>query len=140
MRPVPLSQSPLWQMQRTYYEREASEAFAALPHQIVDNPFVAAALARVVGGFYRDCARGALEESEPLYIVELGAGAGRFAHGFVRELAAWVKAVPLALPPIVYVMTDLGEGTLDDWAANGALADASLDFSRFDLTIDRTLA
>jgi tetratricopeptide (TPR) repeat protein len=140
MRPVPLSQSPLWPMQRAHYEREATEAFATVPHQIVDNPFVAAAFARVVGGFYRDCARSALEESEPLYIVELGAGAGRFAHGFVRELAAWANAVPLALPPIVYVMTDLGEGTLDDWAANGALADASLDFARFDLTIDRTLA
>jgi hypothetical protein len=138
--PVSLSRSPIWQLQRSYYEREASEAFAAIPHQIVDNPFVAAAFARVVGGFYRDCARGTLDRSEPLYIVELGAGAGRFAHGFVRALAAWMEAVPLALPPLVYVMTDLGESTLDDWAANEALDDERLDFARFDLTADRTLA
>ena len=140
MRPVSLSQSPLWTMQRTFYEREASDAFAEIPHQILDNPFAAAAFARVVCGFYRDCARGALDVSEPLYVVELGAGAGRFAHGFVRELAAWVQAVPLALPPIVYVMTDLGEGTLDDWAANEALDDERYDFARFDVTSDRTLA
>ena len=75
-------------MQRTFYESEASEAFAGIPHQIVTNPFAAAALARVVGGFYRDCARGELDPSEPLYVVELGAGTGRFAHGFVRELSA----------------------------------------------------
>jgi hypothetical protein len=138
--PVPLSRSPLWQMQRAYYEREASQAFADIPHQIVDNPFMAAALARVAGGFYRDCARGTLDPSEPLYLVELGAGAGRFAHGFVRELAAWAAAVPLALPPFVYVLTDLGEHTLEDWSANAALEDERLDFARFDVTSDDTLA
>jgi hypothetical protein len=138
--PAPLSQSRVWNLQRDYYERTASEAFAEIPHQVVDNPFVAAAFARVVLGFLRDCARGGLDPSEPLYVVELGAGAGRFAHGFVRELAARTDALPLALPPIVYVMTDLGEATLEDWAANPALADERLDFARFDVTGDGTLA
>ena len=135
--PVPLSQSPVWNAQRAFYEQRASEAFAEIPHQIVDNPFVAAAFARVVVGFLRDCARGALDLSEPFYVVELGAGAGRFAHGFVRELAAWTEALPLELPPIVYVLTDFAESTLDDWAANEALG--GLDFARFDVTADRTL-
>ena len=65
----------MWDLQRAYYEREASEAFAQVPHQIVDNPFVAATFARVVAGFLRDCARGPLDLTEPLYVVELGAGA-----------------------------------------------------------------
>jgi hypothetical protein len=138
--PAPLSQSRLWSLQREYYERAASEAFAEIPHQVVDNPFVAAAFARVVLGFLRDCARGALDLSEPLYIVELGAGAGRFAHGFIRELGARLEALPLALPPFVYVMTDLADGTLDDWAANPALSDERLDFARFDVAGDGTLA
>ena len=137
--PTPLSQSPVWNLQRAYYEREASDAFAEIPHQIVDNPFVAAAFARVVGGFIRDCARGELDLSEPLYVVELGAGAGRFAHGFVRELAAWMEAVPLALPELVYVMTDLGESTLEDWAAKPELEDERFDFARFDVAADGTL-
>ena len=86
--PTSLSQSVVWELQRDYYERRASEAFAEVPHEVVDNPFVCAACARVVLGFLRDCARGGLDPSEPLYVVELGAGAGRFAHGFVRELGA----------------------------------------------------
>ena len=106
--PTSLSRSRLWQLQRAYYERRATAAFADIPHQAVDNPFVAEAYARVVLGFLRDCARGGLEASEPLYVVELGAGAGRFAHGFVRELGARIEALPFALPPLVYVMTDLG--------------------------------
>jgi hypothetical protein len=138
--PVSLSQSPVWALQRAYYERRASEAFAEVPHQVVDNPFVAAAYARVVIGFLRDCARGRLERSEPLYVVELGAGAGRFAHGFRRELDARLELLPLALPPIVYVMTDLAQGMLEGWATNPALADDRLDFARFDVANDRTLA
>jgi hypothetical protein len=136
---TPLSQSRLWDLQRAYYEERATGAFAAIPHQVVDNPFVAEAYARVVLGFLRDCARGGLEPSEPLYIVELGAGAGRFAHGFVRELGARLATLPLQLPPFVYVMTDLAESTLEDWAANAALEDERLDFARFDVAADATL-
>ncbi|MDA0181931.1 SAM-dependent methyltransferase [Solirubrobacter phytolaccae] len=138
--PKPVSEARVWDLQRAFYDGVTSEAFADVPHQAVDNPFVAAAYARVVVGFLRDCARGALDLTEPLYVVELGAGAGRFAHGFVRELAAWTDALPLALPPIVYVMTDLGDGTLDEWAANPALDDERLDFARFDVSADATLA
>jgi tetratricopeptide (TPR) repeat protein len=134
-----LSESPLWSLQREWYEARASEAFAEVPHQVLDNPFVSAAYARVVLGFLRDCARGKLDLDEPLYIVELGAGAGRFAHGFVRELGALLDALPLELPPVVYVMTDFSESTLADWAANPRLADAQIDFASFDVTADSTL-
>ena len=137
--PAPLSQSRVWELQRAFYEDNASEAFAEIPHQIVDNPFVAAAYARVVVGYLRDCARGGLDLDEPLYVVELGAGPGRFAHGFRRELDAFVQALPFALPPIVYVMTDLGESTIQQWAANPALDDERFDFARFDVGGDGVL-
>jgi hypothetical protein len=122
----------VWELQRAYYEREAIEAFAQVPHQIVDNPYVATAFARVILGFWRDGARADLDASEPLYVIEVGAGAGRFAHGCVRELAERSAAVPLELPELVYVMTDLGEATLDEWAANPALEDPRIDFARYD--------
>jgi hypothetical protein len=46
----------------------------------------------------------------------------------------------MTVPPVVYVMTDFAQGTLDEWAANPALADDRLDFARFDVAVDRTLA
>lgn len=137
--PRPFSQSRAWELQRAFYAGAGGDAYAEIPHQVVDNPFVAAAYARVVVGFLRDCARGALDLDEPLYVVELGAGAGRFAHGFVRELAARTQGLPVALPPVVYVMTDLGEAALDEWAANPALADERIDFARFDVEADSAL-
>ena len=140
-RPAPLSESRAFTLQRAFYAGARSDAYAEIPHQVVDNPFVAAGYARVVVGFLRDCARGGLlDPAEPLYVVELGAGAGRFAHGLVRELSAWTDRLPLALPPIVYVMTDLGEPALDEWAADPALDDARIDFARFDAEADAGLA
>jgi hypothetical protein len=137
---VPLSESRVWDLLRDYYERSGSEAFAEVPHQVVDNPFVPAAYARVVVGYLRDCARtGVLDLDEPLYIVELGAGAGRFGHGFVREISALLDALPLELPDVVYVMTDLAERTIADWEANPALAEPMLDFARFDVAAGETL-
>jgi tetratricopeptide (TPR) repeat protein len=91
----------------------------------------------VIVGFLRDAT---LDPSQPLYIVELGAGAGRFAHGFMRELEALLDVLPLELPPIVYVMTDFSETTLADWAANPRLAHAQIDFASFDVAADATLA
>jgi hypothetical protein len=137
--PIALSRSRVWDLLRAYYEGRATEAFAEVPHQVVDNPFVSAAYARVVTGFLRDCARADLDLDEPLYVVELGAGAGRFAHGFVRELGAVLDALPLALPPIVYVMTDVAGSTVSDWERNPALEDERIDFARFDVGADRTL-
>ena len=134
-----LSQSRVWNLQRAYYERAGAEAFAEVPHQIVDNPYVARAFARVVVGFLRDWARGGLDPSEPLYVVELGAGAGRFAHGCVRELGERLDALPFQVPPLVYVMTDLADSTVDDWAANEAFDDPRFDFARFDAAGDEPL-
>jgi hypothetical protein len=117
----------VWNLQRAFYEERASEAFAEIPHQAVDNPWVAAAYARVIVGFLRDST---LDPSQPLYVVELGAGAGRFAHGLARELGERTQQ------DFVYVMTDFAESQLEDWEKNAALEDERFDFARFDLTQD----
>ena len=122
---LPLSQSPVWNQQRAFYEDNASEAFAEIPHQAVDNPWVAAAYARVIAGFLRDVE---LDPSEPLYVLELGAGAGRFAHGLARELGERISQ------DFVYVLTDFADSQLDDWEAHPGLEDERFDFARVDLT------
>jgi hypothetical protein len=122
---LPLSASPVWHQQRAFYEDNASEAFAEIPHQAVDNPWVAAAYARVIVGFLRDVE---LDPSQPLYVLELGAGAGRFAHGLARELGERLAQ------DFVYVLTDFADSQLDDWEAHPGLEDERFDFARVDLT------
>ncbi|WP_037498020.1 SAM-dependent methyltransferase [Solirubrobacter soli] len=118
---LPLSQSPAWQQQRAFYEDRASEAFAEIPHEAVDNPWVAAAYARVIEAFVRD------QPVERVQIVELGAGAGRFAHGLARALRL----------PFTYTLTDFAESQLDDWRKHPALE--GFQFARVDLTGDIAL-
>jgi hypothetical protein len=112
---LPLSQSPVWQRQRAFYEDRASEAFAEIPHEAVDNPWVAAAYARVIEAFVRD------QPTERVQIVELGAGAGRFAHGLARELRH----------PFRYTLTDFAESQLEDWRKHPGLE--GFEFARVDL-------
>jgi hypothetical protein len=122
---LPLSQSPLWDRQRTFYSERASAAFAEIPHQAVDNPWVAAAYAQVVAGFLRDHGHH-LVRAEPLYVLELGSGPGRFAFHLRRELTQRIDL------DVRYVLTDLAQSQLDDWEANPQLEGFS--FATYDLT------
>ena len=90
----PLSQSPIWDRQRAFYEERGGDAFAEIPHEAVDNPWVAAAYARVIEAFARDV------QAQPT-VVELGAGAGRFASNLRRELG-----------DVRYVLTDFAQSQL----------------------------
>ncbi|APR88326.1 TPR domain protein [Minicystis rosea] len=147
-RDVQLSQSLLWELQRAFFEREGPRAFSggAVPHYITSNPFIAGAYATVVQGFLRDCRRsaGAGEETaprlfdprEPVYIVELGAGSGRFAHHFLKRLFASLRGSILEGVRFIYVLTDLAERSIEALRAHPRLqpfvARGQLDFAHFD--------
>jgi hypothetical protein len=70
-----LSESSLWRLQRRYYETAGPEAWssATVPHYITSNPYIASAFADVILAFQRDV-------GEPITVVELGAGSGRFSY------------------------------------------------------------
>jgi tetratricopeptide (TPR) repeat protein len=80
--PTRLSQSPLWDMQRRYFERAGVAAWrdGVVPHFVTSNTYVARSYARVLEAFLVDC-------DGPATIVELGAGSGRLAYAILLELA-----------------------------------------------------
>jgi tetratricopeptide (TPR) repeat protein len=143
-----LSQSILWQAQRDYFIRQGIEAWrqGVVPHYITSNPFIANAYARVVYGFLRDCQAGSppLDPGQPLYIVELGAGSGRFAFHFLKKFLAVFARSALKDIWVKYVMTDFAEANLDYWREHPSLApwveQGWLDYARFDAGHDRELA
>src|SRR5438105_1168574 len=78
----------LWDLQRAYFERNAIDAWrsGAVPHYVTSNPFVGAAYARIVAAFIRDCLdAGTVDPTQPVYVLELGAGSGRFSFQFLRH-------------------------------------------------------
>jgi tetratricopeptide (TPR) repeat protein len=145
-RAVPLSRSILWRLQRAYFMRAGVNAWRTgqVPHYVTSNPFVAAAYAGVVTGFLRDLATaGARRPSEPLTVVELGAGSGRFAYHFLQKLLAEPRIPLLQGAPVRYVMTDVAPANLAFWRAHPQLRPffeaRVLDVALFDAERDEVL-
>lgn len=141
-----LSHSALWTLQRAYFNQVGVNAWRSgrVPHYITSNPFIAAAYARVVTAFLRDLAAAtSCSANEPLTIVELGAGSGRFAFHFLQKLLAEPRPALLRGVPFRYVMTDVSPANLAFWREHPQLQpyfDAGvLDLSLFDAEQDESL-
>jgi tetratricopeptide (TPR) repeat protein len=146
-----LSRSLIWRGQRAFYERLGIDAWrqGIIPNFITSNPVIGRAYAQVVLGWMRDwcgASRGetgrlsAPDPSQPFYLVELGAGAGRFAFHFLeafRQLRARSQLRDVAFQ---YVMTDLSERNVEFWLSHPRLQpyleEGLLDVARFDADRD----
>jgi tetratricopeptide (TPR) repeat protein len=150
-----LSESMIWGLQRNFFDRRSFNAWVegVLPHYVTSNPFIANAYARTVFGFLRDCqavARGRknagfppLDPDQPVYVVELGSGTGRFAFHFLKKLLDLKNSSALKNRLVKYVMTDLAERNVEFWSSHPALRpfveEGVLDFARFDLERDEEI-
>jgi tetratricopeptide (TPR) repeat protein len=135
-----LSKSLLWRLQRNYFEQQGIEAWRSgtVPHHITSSPFIADAYARVVMGFLRDWSM--LDHGQPVHIVELGSGSGRFAYSFLKKFLELQRNSILKGIPVRYVMTDFTESNIEHWRKHPSLLPfinkGLLDFARFDLESD----
>lgn len=140
-----LSQSLLWQLQRNYFQHQGIEAWSkgTVPHYITSNAFIAEAYARIVLGFLRDwqatvaaSRAAALDRSEPFYIIELGAGPGRFGFHFLKHFYTILGRSDQRDLRITYVLTDLVDQNVDYWREHPSLQpfieSGRLDFAHFD--------
>lgn len=88
-----------------------------VPHYVTSNTSIAQAYAELLLAFFRDRAR-LQPVDEPFYIVELGAGSGRFSYHLLKALITLCEQAMLPAADFVYVMTDFVEDTLVFWEAH----------------------
>ena len=143
---LPLSQTVVWGWLRSYYEHRGVEAWSsgAVPHFITVNSFIAKSYAHVLHAHLADlAARGELDAAEPVHLVELGSGHGRFAYLLLRHLADLVALDPVPGLVLRYVATDLAERNLAFQAQHPLLApliaSGQLDQALFDCEVDTEL-
>jgi tetratricopeptide (TPR) repeat protein len=138
------SEAPIWDLQRTYYEEQGMKAWNndQVPQYITSNPMIATAYAEMIFGFLQDRA-GKGDISEPVTILELGAGAGRLAFHVLHKMCELRDYAGIVLPPFRYVMTDLAVKNVVGWRKHPALQSfiqqGLLDFARFDAVQDTEL-
>src|SRR5216684_6268833 len=92
-----------------------------VPQYITNNPFITEIYARIVFSFLHDC--GQLSPQNPLRILELGAGPGKFSYLFLCQLTALLRAGNIALDTVRYCMTDCSESLIETWRTNSYLAE-----------------
>lgn len=143
-----LSQSYFWHLQRSFFKQQGVRAWntGKVPHYATNNPYVAKAYGKVVFSFLRDWVSQKnlpLDLIQPVYIIELGTGSGRFAYHFLKQFFEFYANSALSHIPVKYVMTDLARQNLDFWRSHPKLQpylkQGLLDFALFDVESDRTL-
>src|SRR5215831_14399564 len=111
-RDVPLSQSLIWRRQEEFYAQHGLKTWSedSVPAYITNNPFIAEIYAAIVFGFIRDCVARPVSNApqlcpeNPVRIVELGAGSGKFAYLFLHRLAALMRANDIPPATLRYCM------------------------------------
>jgi hypothetical protein len=137
---VPLSESVLWKLQRQFYADSGADPWTEgfIPDWVTTTPSLAERFADLVTAYLRDWAseQGGLSGDAPVYVVEVGAGPGRFGFRLAARLSAVLAAREPDLPELVYVMTDISASRIGAWRRNrnlSSLVDAGLlDFAHFD--------
>lgn len=138
----------------SFYDRKGVESWSQgiVPHFITCNAFIGRAYAQVLQGYLRDCAKkarengpvcSALDPSEPLYIIELGAGSGKFSFFMLKALEEMRELLDFPFEKIVYVMTDFTKNHFNFWETHPGLhkyiAQGSLDLAIFDAVHDSVI-
>ena len=115
----------------SFYDRKGVSSWSQgiVPHFITCNAFIGRAYARVLSGFLQDCATQAspltsnlaLDPTKPLYIVELGTGAGKFSFFMLKAIIEQAATLAFPVSKIVYVMTDFTRTNFDFWCSHPML-------------------
>lgn len=138
------SQSLIWQLQRKFFAQQGIHAWrdGIVPHYITSNAYMARSYASVVFGWLRDVAV-TLDSSQPIYLVELGAGSGRFAYHFMQSFFDRLDQSALRDIQVTYVLTEFTQTTIDFWMSHDQLKPfveaGRLDFAKFDAEHDDSL-
>jgi len=144
-RPKRLSKSHLWQLQSEWFDKRGATAWsqATVPSYVTSNPFIARCFARQILGILRDLKAQGLRADQPLYILELGAGSGRFAYHFLSFFTELLAKSALHSARFCYVLSDRSPKTLDFWRQHPRLEpyfeNGTLDLSLFDSVNDTSL-
>ena len=128
---LPLSRSLIWARQREFYVRRGLGAWTGdrVPQFITNNPFIAEIYANIVAQFVRDCMEHAAPGSKPLSaqnpmrVLELGAGPGKFAYLFLCHLAPLLRDLGIPAQTLRYVMTDCSAAVVESWRSNPYLSE-----------------
>ncbi len=133
---VRLSWSKIWDIQAHYYANQGVNAWEnAVPNFVTSSVYMAESYAESILAFLTDY-YDQLDLNEPLYVVEMATGAGRFSFHLLRELTRKMAAFSrFRAVKLRYVMTDFTVNNVEFWQSHERfapfVAQGVLDFAVF---------
>jgi tetratricopeptide (TPR) repeat protein len=145
-----LSKSILWEQMHKYYEQAGPNAWQEeiVPYQITSNKMLAhlyvSLITAAINDYYAanqsSTAKNTRKSQEPFYILELGAGHGKFSFYICKllaELGLYEKF------NILYIASDISEQNINSWQNHPALQphinNQQLDFAKFNASSDQEI-
>lgn len=123
----PLCDSVIWDLLQNYYRRAAINAWKenVVPSFVTSNSKIAKDYARVIINYMKDWFNSKeCDRNVPIYILEIGAGHGKFTYLILRALSRYqkyFKSMNLPDRPFVYVFTDIAKDNITYCMNNGRL-------------------
>jgi hypothetical protein len=113
---VRLSDSVLWSLQKEAYCSFGPKSWTlkGVPFQISSNAFLARQYAQIAFSFLQ-------QATETVYFLELGAGSGKFAYLFLRELLSLIETSGVARRSFRYILSDIAEKNVRFWQSHPLL-------------------
>ena len=137
--PTLFSNSKIWNYLQNYYKDKNIDAWQndEIPHYISSNTWMAKTYAEQILAFFRDISNlTSLKVDEPIYILELGAGSGRFSYHLLKILTELCANAPFNVPGFIYIISDFVDKNIDFWKNHDKLTryveKGLLDFAYFD--------
>lgn len=137
-----LSESCLWKLQHEFYSQQGIFAWnQRVPFYMTSNPFIANSYAQLVIHFIRDWVDKYPSSADyPFYILELGAGCGRFSFLVIKRLCELFSTLSMKNISFCYVMSDFSKSTYEYWLHHPLLEEyiesGLLDFAIYDVEKD----
>lgn len=143
-----LSQSTIWDLQRQYYLQQGNTIFLQEREQQSSRQARSKAshYAQLIFSCLRDyCAINgrhkanyrAIDASQKIYLVELGAGSGQFAYQLLHHLLPLLTQPALKKISVCYVLTDFVTANIEFWKQHPTLQplfrEGTLDIAYFDI-------
>jgi tetratricopeptide (TPR) repeat protein len=142
-----LSKSALWSKMQEYYHNIGPEAWQdeLVPLQISSNKNLALAYANIIVAQINDwySANPKTAHEEPFYIIEIGAGHGKFGFYILKHLQEQMANYELPFALIKFLMTDIAPKNIQSWMEHPALTpwveSGTLDFAEFNAMSDQQI-
>ena len=112
---IGFSETGVWQGLKDFYCEEGVGAWEyKVPFYITSNPYIAASYASSIASFIDEHkVKDGYQSSEPFYILELGAGTGKFSFYMIKKLKELQEKQAFSNARFVYVISDFSEKNLE---------------------------